>query len=103
MTWMYLRHGGMGRVFGGIRAPSTLGSFLRCLAWGNVRQLEKASRELLARPAVHTPLLPGADQLAFVDVDSMQRRVYSAAKQGAAASPSRRYSPTDSIAVTSGT
>jgi hypothetical protein len=24
-----LRHGGMGRLFGGIRAPSTLGTFLR--------------------------------------------------------------------------
>jgi hypothetical protein len=30
-----LRHGGMTRVFDGIRAPSTLGSFLRCLRWGN--------------------------------------------------------------------
>jgi hypothetical protein len=39
-----LRHGGMTKVFGGIRAPSTLGSFLRCLAWGNVRQMEKTGR-----------------------------------------------------------
>lgn len=78
-----LRHGGMTKVFGGIRAPSTLGSFLRCLAWGNVRQLEKTGRELLVRLAAHTPLLPGADELAFIDIDSMQRRVYSARKQGA--------------------
>jgi hypothetical protein len=78
-----LRHGGMGKVFGGVRAPSTLGSFLRCLAWGNVRQLEKAGRELLGRLAAHTPLLPGADVLAFVDVDSTQKRVYGPAKQGA--------------------
>lgn len=78
-----LRHGGMTRVFDGIRAPSTLGSFLRCLAWGNVRQLEKTGGELLVALAAHTPLLPGAGQLAFVDVDSMQRRVYSARKQGA--------------------
>ena len=35
-----LRHGGMGELFGGIRAPSTLGSFLRGFDWGNVRQLE---------------------------------------------------------------
>ena len=35
----------------------------------------------LARRA---PLLPGADQLAFVDFDSMQRRVYGHMKQGAA-------------------
>jgi hypothetical protein len=32
-----LRHGAMGELFGGIRAPSTLGSFLRAFSWGNVR------------------------------------------------------------------
>jgi hypothetical protein len=76
-----LRHGAMPDLFGGVRAPSTLGSFLRSFTWGNVRQLEAAGRELLARQA---PLLPGADVLAFVDVDSMQRRVYGHKKQGAA-------------------
>jgi hypothetical protein len=35
-------------VFGGVRAPSTLGSFLRGFTWGNGRQLENASREFLA-------------------------------------------------------
>jgi Transposase DDE domain group 1 len=78
-----LRHGGMTKVFAGVRAPSTLGSFLRCLKWGNVRQIEKVSRELLARLAAHTPLLPGADVLAFVDIDSTQKRVYGPGKQGA--------------------
>ena len=29
------------------------------------------------------PLLPGADVLAFIDIDSMQKRVYGHAKQGA--------------------
>jgi hypothetical protein len=30
-----LRHGAMGRLFGGVRAPSTLGSFLRSFTlWG---------------------------------------------------------------------
>jgi hypothetical protein len=79
-----LRHGAMPDLFGGIRAPSTLGSFLRSFTWGNVRQLEKAGRELLAELARQAPLLPGADQLAFVDFDSMQRRVYGHKKQGAA-------------------
>ena len=37
-----LRHGAMPGLFGGIRAPSTLGSHLRAYAWGNVRKLEKA-------------------------------------------------------------
>jgi hypothetical protein len=78
-----LRHGAMGRLFGGIRAPSTLGSFLRAFTWGNVRQLETAGRLLLARLARCVPLLPGADVLAFVDIDSTQKRVYGHAKQGA--------------------
>jgi hypothetical protein len=79
-----LRHGAMGEVFDGARAPSTLGSFLRSFTWGNVRQLEKVSRELLAGLARRAPLLPGAETLAFLDFDSMQRRVYGHKKQGAA-------------------
>jgi hypothetical protein len=39
-----IRHGGMDRLFDGIRAPSTLGSFLRAMSWGNARQVEKVSR-----------------------------------------------------------
>ena len=78
-----LRHGAMGAVFGGIRAPSTLGSHLRSYTWGNVSQLEQAGRGLLAELARRSPLLPGARTLAFVDVDSMQKRVYGHAKQGA--------------------
>jgi hypothetical protein len=78
-----LRHGAMGSLFGGVRAPSTLGSFLRAFTWGSARQLEKVSRVFLARLAVATPLLPGADVLAFVDIDSMQKRVYGHAKAGA--------------------
>src|ERR1700737_2213182 len=38
-----LRHGAMPALFGGIRAPPTLGSFLRSFTWGNVLQLEKVS------------------------------------------------------------
>jgi hypothetical protein len=78
-----LRHGAMGALFGGIRAPSTLGSHLRSYTWGNVSQLEKAGRGFLAELARRAPLLPGADVLAFVDIDSMQKRVYGHAKQGA--------------------
>jgi Transposase DDE domain group 1 len=78
-----LRHGAMGTLFGGVRAPSTLGSHLRSYTWGNVSQLEKAGRELLAGLARRAPLLPGAQALAFIDIDSMQKRVYGHAKQGA--------------------
>jgi len=79
-----LRHGAMPDLFDGVRAPSTLGSFLRSFSWGNVRQLEKVSGLMLAELARRAPLLPGADQLAFVDIDSTQRRVYGHRKQGAA-------------------
>jgi Transposase DDE domain group 1 len=78
-----LRHGAMPALFGGVRAPSTLGSHLRCYAWGNVAQLEKAGREFLAELARRAPVLPGADTLAFIDIDSMQKRVYGHKKQGA--------------------
>src|SRR5579859_2420331 len=79
-----LRHGAMPALFGGIRAPSTLGSFLRAFTWGNVLQLGKVNRLLLAELARQAPLLPGRDVLAFIDIDSMQKRVYGHAKQGAA-------------------
>ncbi len=79
-----LRHGAMPALFGGIRAPSTLGSFLRSFTWGNVLQLQKVHRLVLAELAVRAPLLPGADVFAFVDIDSQQKRVYGHAKQGAA-------------------
>src|SRR5260370_2782771 len=78
-----LRHGAMSSLFGGVRAPSTLGSHLRSYTWGNVAQLEKAGREFLAGLARLAPLLPGADTLAFIDIDSMQKRVYGHQKQGA--------------------
>ena len=79
-----LRHGAMGVLFGGIRAPSALGSFLRAFSWGNVLQLQKVHRKFLAELARRAPLLPGADVLAFIDIDSQQKRVYGHAKQGAA-------------------
>jgi len=78
-----LRHGAMTSLFGGVRAPSTLGSHLRCYTWGNVAQLEKAGREFLVALARRAPLLPGAGTLAFIDIDSMQKRVYGHKKQGA--------------------
>ncbi len=32
-----------------VKAPSTLGTFLRSFRWGHVRQLDRVSRQLLAR------------------------------------------------------
>ena len=78
-----LRHGALPGLFGGIRAPSTLGSHLRSFTWGNVRQLEVVNRLLLGELARRAPLLPGKETLAFIDIDAMQKRVYGHRKQGA--------------------
>jgi Transposase DDE domain group 1 len=78
-----LRHSAMDTVFGGIRAPSTLGSFLRSFTWGNVSQLSSAHREFLVSLSRQAPLLPGREALTFIDVDSTQKRVFGYAKQGA--------------------
>jgi hypothetical protein len=51
--------------------------------WGNVRQLDAVARRFLAELAAAAPLLSGGDVLAFIDMDSMQKRVYGHAKQGA--------------------
>jgi Transposase DDE domain group 1 len=78
-----LRHGGMPRLFEQVRAPSTLGTFLRRFTFGHVRQLDAVAARLLARLATVTPLLPGADQLVFLDIDDTVRQTYGYAKQGA--------------------
>jgi len=78
-----LRHGGMGRLFTEVRAPSTLGTFLRCFTFGHVRQLDAVAAALLTRLAAATPVLPDADQLVFVDLDDTVRQTYGYAKQGA--------------------
>ena len=78
-----LRHGGMARLFTGIYAPSTLGSFLRSFAFGHVRQLDAVASRLVANIAAQTPLLPDATQIAYLDVDDTIRATYGYAKQGA--------------------
>jgi Transposase DDE domain group 1 len=78
-----LRHGAMGRAFARVRAPSTLGSFLRVFTHGHVQQLAAVCRKVLPALASHAPLLPGADAMAYVDIDDTIRRTYGYAKQGA--------------------
>jgi hypothetical protein len=81
-----LRHGAMTGLFGGLPAPSTLGSFLRSFTWGNVGSWRQPGGSC-SRLARRAPLLPGAGVLAFVDIDSMQKRVYGHKKQGARFGP----------------
>ncbi len=78
-----LRHGAMGRLFTGVRAPSTLGTFLRSFSFGHVRQLDAVASRLLISLAGRTPLLAGAAELAYVDVDDTLRQTYGYAKAGA--------------------
>src|SRR5439155_20164118 len=42
-----IRHGGMKRLFGGVYAPSTLGSFLRSFTHGHVLQMAAVLRAML--------------------------------------------------------
>jgi DDE family transposase len=88
-----LRHGAMPRLFGGARAPSTLGTFLRSFTHGQVQQLDKIGAGLLARLAHRVPgLVAGAtdaDGVAFIDVDDTIREVHGYAKQAAAYGYSR--------------
>ena len=79
-----LRAGGTPRVFDEVYAPSTLGIFLREFTFGHANQLAAVAREHLAALAQRTPLLPGIEQRAFLDIDSLLRPVYGHAKQGAA-------------------
>lgn len=78
-----VRHGGMGLLFDGVYAPSTLGSFLRSFTHGHVRQLESAARAVLVDLAAAAPLLPAAEVLTFIDIDSLLRPCYGKSKQGA--------------------
>lgn len=78
-----IRSGGMKRLFGEVYAPATLGQFLREFTHGHALQLASAARAHLVNLTGRTPLLPGAEQQAFIDIDSLLRPVYGHAKQGA--------------------
>jgi hypothetical protein len=78
-----LRQAGNRAVFGEMRAPSTLGTFLRAFTHGHVQQLNKVLRGSLVALMQRVNLLPGADQVVFVDLDSTHRDVYGYHKQGA--------------------
>ena len=64
-----------------VKAPSTLGTFLRSFRWGHVRQLDRVSRELLAR-AWQAGAGPG-DAPLTIDLDSTVCETYGLDKEGA--------------------
>lgn len=78
-----LRAGGMKRVVAGVRAPSTIGTFLRKATHGHVLQLGAVNRGLLEGLACHVPSLIGSSSLVLVDLDDTIREVHGYQKQGA--------------------
>jgi hypothetical protein len=63
-----------------LRAPSTLGTFLRSFTWGHARQLDHVLGALIVR-AWQAGAGPGSRPLT-IDVDSTICRTYGLAKQG---------------------
>jgi len=78
-----VRSGGMKTLFGGVYAPSTIGTLLREFSFGHARQLESVLGAHLGALCGRVDLLAGADVRAFIDIDSLLRPVYGHAKQGA--------------------
>ena len=77
-----LRTGRTGVAIGCVvKAPSTLGTFLRSFRWGHVRQLDRVSRETLVR-AWSAGAGPGCGPLT-IDLDSTICETYGLAKEGA--------------------
>ena len=99
-----LRAGGTEQVLGcAVKAPSTLGTFLRSFRWGHVRQLDRVSRELLAR-AWSAGAGPGDGPLT-IDLDSTICETYGLAKEGArhhSYTGQRGYHPLLAIAAGTG-
>ena len=99
-----LRAGGTVGVLGCVvKAPSTLGTFLRSFRWGHVRQLDRVSRQLLAR-AWAAGAGPGDSPLT-IDLDSTICETYGLAKEGArhhGYTGARGYHPLLAIAAGTG-
>ena len=99
-----LRAGGTAGVLDcRVKAPSTLGTFLRSFRWGHVRQLDRVSRELLAR-AWAAGAGPG-DRPLTIDLNSTICETYGLAKEGArhhVYTGKRGYHPLLAVAASTG-
>ncbi|MDQ5893896.1 MAG: hypothetical protein QG596_157 [Actinomycetota bacterium] len=78
-----LRSGATGAVLEHkVMAPSTLGTFLRSMSFGHVRQLEAVASQLLRR-AWSAGAGPKKDERLTIDLDSFVGQVHGYQKQGA--------------------
>jgi len=64
-----------------VRAPTTLGTFLRALKFVHVRQLDAVAARFLTGLTVHGGLIDTAT-LNYVDMDDTIRRTYGYTEQG---------------------
>ncbi|AZU02032.1 IS1380 family transposase [Brevibacterium linens] len=76
-----LRAGATPKLIGAVRAPSTLGTFLRSFTHGHVLQIAKTNRDLLSRLPT---MVPAGEGPIMVDVDDTIRGVHGHQKQAAA-------------------
>jgi phosphoribosylcarboxyaminoimidazole (NCAIR) mutase len=65
-----------------MRAPSTLGTFLREFTFGHVRQFDAVAARFLVNLTAQVPLLAGADQAAYLDIDDTIKATYGHPKEG---------------------
>ncbi|GAA4910080.1 IS1380-like element ISMsm12 family transposase [Tessaracoccus lubricantis] len=79
-----LRHGAMGTVFAGVRAPSTYGTFLRSATAGTAAQLRAVNTCLLGRLAEATGMIAVEPRVTWIDIDDTIREVHGYQKQAAA-------------------
>jgi hypothetical protein len=78
-----IRSGGMKRLFAGVYAAATLGQFLREVTHGHTLQLASVLRAHLVNLVGITGLLPGIEDRAVIDIDSLLRPTFGHGKQGA--------------------
>lgn len=79
-----IRAGGNPRLLGQVRAPSTIGTFLRSFTHGHALQLGSVNRRLLDALARQVPSLLGNQGPLLVDLDDTVRETYGYQKQAVA-------------------
>lgn len=77
-----LRAGAAAELFDDIRAPSTVGTWLRAFKWSNLRELDAVTRETLKRAWAARLGPAGLAAPLTIDIDSSVCRAYGVNKQG---------------------
>ena len=77
-----------------VKAPSTVGTFMRGFRWGHARQLDRVSRELLAR--AWDAVDEAGDGPLTIDLDSTLCETYGLKKEGGA---SPRATPVSGVTI----